>query len=60
MDRTSKSVCINQVVTIKFYYKLLKKRGVHTIILITSGKQISNEYKLCLDKIGSVVIPSYT
>ena len=34
-------------------------RGVHTIFLITSEKQMRNNYEPCFNRIDFFVIPSY-
>ena len=44
---------------INFDHHLLKKRGVDTSFLISSGKQMSNKCALCLYRIDFAVIPSY-
>ena len=44
---------------INFDRYLLKKRGVDTCFLITSGKQMSNKYALCFNRIDFAVISSY-
>ena len=56
-ELTSKIVFINWVVMIKFYHHWLQERGVHAIFLITSRKQMSNNYALCFSRIDFVVIP---
>ena len=38
----TKIIIINNVVTIKFYHHLLKKRAVHALFKITPGKQMKN------------------
>ena len=54
--RKSKNMLINKVVTIKFRYWLLGKRGAHAIYLITSGKQMSNNSVPFFNIIDFVVI----
>ena len=45
--------------TIKIYHHQLKKRGVHALFQITSGKQIRNNYAPRFNRIDFAVIPSY-
>ena len=45
---------------IKFYHQYLKKKpDANAIFLMTSGKQMSNNYAPCFNRIGFAVIPSY-
>ena len=44
---------------IKFYNHYFKKPGTHSIFLINSAKQMSNNYTPCFNRIGFVVIPFY-
>ena len=48
----SKIPFINQAVTIKFDHHELKKRGADVILLLTSGKQMSNNYVPCFNRDG--------
>ena len=57
-EQADKFIFINQVVTVKLS-SLLKQHGVHAILVITSGKQMSNSYTSCLNRVDFVAILSY-
>ena len=38
---------------------MIKRRGIHSVFLVTLRKQLSNNGALCYNRINLVVIPSY-
>ena len=55
----SKIPFINQAVTIKCDHHELKKSGADVILLLTSVKQMSNNYVPCFNRDDFFVIPFY-
>ena len=49
-EQADKFIFINQVLTANLS-SLLKQHDVHAILVITSGKQMSNSYTSCLNKV---------